>query len=256
MDEFKIIKKIHICKQCKRTFKRKKNYDVHLIICEQLHDDKKMKMAFLDEEKHMPTQRQMFYLMRNLIEKCDKLEGEVERLEKYANITKKQINALDWLNNNISSSTDFNKWLENIEVSQEELNNIFKCGYIEGIYQILEKRLPLESSQNHPIKCFTQNNNIFFIFNDNKWCHMTINEFNFLANKVNMMVMRAFQLWKEKHKDKIETDDRMHDIYTENMRIVFGENKTNHQIIIKLKAKLYAYLKCDLKNIIKYEFAF
>lgn len=250
------IKKKYICKKCKRIFKRKTNFDTHIIICEQLHDDKKIKMVFLDEENNIPSHNQMFYLVRNLIEKCNKLETEVESLKKYVNITKKKINALDWLNDNITSSISFTEWINNINIQQDELMNVFKCGYIEGVYQILESRMPLSNTNAHPIKCFNQNSNIFFVYNDNKWTHMSMDEFNKLANTINGKIIKAFYIWKNNNADLIESSDRMYDVYTENMRIVLGENKTNQQIIQKLKTKLYSYLKCDLKNIIKYEFVF
>lgn len=245
-----------LCKCCGRTFKRKTNYDTHILICEQLNDNKKMKMMMMDEEGYIPTQTELFYLVRNLVQKCETLETEVSKLRKYVDITKKQINAVDWLNNNITVSQSYDDWVKNITISQEELKNVFKFKYIEGIYQILECRLPVSDTEKHPIKCFNQKNNMFFIYNDNKWSIMTMEIFNDLANTLNARLIRAFYAWKAKHIDEIENDDRMYDKYTENMRIVLGENKTNAQIIQKLKAKLYTYLKCDLKNIVKYEFSF
>lgn len=245
-----------MCKGCGRSFRRKTNYNAHILICEQLNDSKNMKMMLLDEKGYIPSQTELFYLLRNVMTKCEKLESEVTKLRKYANITKKQINTLDWLNNNLTVNISYSEWLKSITVTQEELLNVFKCKYIEGIYQILEKRLPIDDTLNHPIKCFNQKNGMFFIYDDNKWSIMTMEKFTDMANTINLRLINAFYEWRAKHIEEIENDDRMHDIYTENMRIVLGETKSTTQICQRLKPKLYAYLKCDLKNIIKYEFTF
>lgn len=246
-----------MCMGCGRSFRRKTNYKAHLLICEQLLDSKKMKMMMLDESGHIPTQTELFYLVRNLMVKCESLESEVTKLRKYANITKKQINIIDWLNNNLTVSISYSDWLKTLHnITQDELQKVFKCKYIEGVYQILESRLSITETQSHPIKCFNQKSNMFFIYDDNKWSLMTMDMFNNLANLINGRLIKAFYVWKAKHIEEIENNDRMFDTYTENMRIVLGENKTNAQIIQKLKTKLYTYLKCDLKNIVKYEFSF
>jgi hypothetical protein len=245
-----------MCRGCGRTFRRKTNYNAHILICEQLNDSKNMKMMMLDEKGHIPSQTEMFYLLRNVMTKCERLESEVTKLRKYVDVTKKQINALDWLNNNLTVNVSYSKWLKSISITQEELNNVFKCKYIEGVYQILEKRLPIDDTMNHPVKCFNQKNGMFFIYDDNKWSMMTMEKFNDLANTINVRLIKAFYVWKAKYIEEIENDDRMHDIYTENMRIVLGENKTSVQIIQRLKTRLYAYLKCDLKNIVRYDFTF
>lgn len=241
---------------CGRIFTRKTNYKSHLLICEQLNNSKKFNMMMYDEEGYIPTRTEMFFLLRNLTEKCETLESEVLKLRKFANITKKQINVLDWLNENLRVSISFSDWLNSISISQEELKNVFKYKYIEGIYQILETRLPLADTNNHPIKCFNQKNGMFFIYDDNKWSLMTMDLFNDLANKLSARLIKAFYIWKAQNKEKIDNDDKMYDQYTENMRIVLGQGKSNTQIIKKLKSRLYTYLKCNLKNIIKYDFTF
>jgi len=217
---------------------------------------KKMNMVMLDEEAHIPSQTQMFYLVRNLIQKCNNLEHKVEKLEKYANITKKQINAIEWLNTNITLSTNYKCWVDSIEIDEDKLFSILKNGYIEGIYSVIESYLSLSDVINHPIKCFKQNPNVFFMYNDDKWTHMTLSNFKYLGNKMSSKLIKAFNIWKSNNIDKINTCDRMYDTYVDYMRIILGENKTVEQIIQKLKPKLYSYLKCDLKNIVKYEFTF
>tara|TARA_Y100000780_G_C13694897_1_gene421144 strand:+ start:6054 stop:6695 length:642 start_codon:yes stop_codon:yes gene_type:complete len=213
-------------------------------------------MFILDEESHIPSQTQMFYLVRNLIDKCNKLEHKVDQLQKYANITKKQINALDWLNENITLSLSFKSWIDSIDINQENLISIFKLGYIEGVYQILETYLPIDATVKHPIKCFKQNSNTFFIYEENKWSRMNLNDFKYLTSKLSGKIIRAFNIWKTDNMEKIDNSDKMYDLYVDYMRIVLGENKSNEVIIQKLKSKMYTYLKCDLKNIVKYEFSF
>ena len=68
--------------------------------------------------------------------------------------------------------------------------------------------------------------------------------------------MKKFLEWKEKNNDRIQNDDRFHDTYIDYMRIVLGGGLTKEQCYKRLANKMYHYLKCDLKNIIDYEFVF
>lgn len=248
--------KQHTCNGCGRSFVHTSNYTSHTLLCDQLCNTNKIKKMLTDEEGYIPSQTEMFYLVRNLMNKCEMLECEVQKLRKYAEITKKQIDAVQWLNNNVSLTTSYSSWLADITISQKELQTIFNCKYIDGVYQVLESRLPLFNTQSHPIKCFSQKKNVFYVYEDDEWKYMTKDDFNKMVNILSSRVIKAFYIWKQENIERIENDDYMYDTYTSNMRIVLGENKTNEQIILSLKNKLYAYLKCDLKNIVKYEFTF
>lgn len=255
--KLKIKKKNYLCKGCERKFLRKTNYETHLLICEQIMNRKKFNLMLLDENSNtLPTSIEMFYLVRNLINKCNKLENDIEKLKTFANITKRNLNALDWLNENVNCETSFTEFIKNIHISQDDLKKIFGYKYINGIYYILEKYLPITNNDKHPIKSFNQNKYVFYIYDEEKWQHMTHEKMNLLVNTLNTHVIKAFYVWKDKHQEEIDKSDRAHEQYVENMRIVLGDGKSNEQIIQRLKGKLYNYLKCDLKDIIKYEFVF
>jgi len=243
------------CKTCGRLFDKTTNYKSHLLVCEQLSNTTKYNLMLSEEEDNIPSTKQLYYLIRNLIVKNDSLQQEIEKLKTFANISKKNINAVDWLNENMKDVIDFSIWTKEIQFTRENLKTVFKYGYIEGIYQFIESKLPTLDTQSHPIKCFDQKKNIFFIHID-KWKHMKIDDLNVFISNISGKVISEFYKWKTENSEKIDSDDTAYDEYIKYMRIVLGEHKTNEQIIRALTPKLYNYLKCDLKNIVKYEFVF
>ena len=77
-----------------------------------------------------------------------------------------------------------------------------------------------------------------------------------LIRHLNNKFMKRLVEWKNKHNERIQKDDRFHDKYVDYMRIVLGGGLTKEQCNKRLINKMYNYMKCDLKNILQYEFVF
>lgn len=246
----------HLCGTCGKSFTRKGFYEKHIIACENIHKSQYKQECEKEERESMPSQMELYRMLLDLTGKYEKLNDEVDVLRKYVERTKKKINILEWLDINCTKSILFDEWTKNIEVSEEQLQNTFKLGYVDGIYLILQQQLPITDIESHPIKCFDQKRGLFFSKSEDGWIMMDEKDITNVVRVVNHKLMSSFNSWKKKNQERIDKDDKFYDKYVDYMKIVFGGNMTKEQSYKKLKSKLYNYLKCDLKNIIQYEFIF
>ena len=192
------------CSCCKKTYKNKLNYDKHSIICELLHDKNTILSYFedLDEDSNLnlernttthPTQNPskntspninnclLIELMKSLLKKYNKLSNEMTEIKKWIHKEKKQLNILDWLNNNDNNfypNTSFDDYINNFPFSEEYIKKIIHNNiqevylkYIEDTFSneledISEYKYDSETKITIPICCFNQKPNIFYIYTD------------------------------------------------------------------------------------------
>jgi len=251
-----ILKDENRCGYCRKSFTRKNFYNKHVVLCESLHKSKYKSNCDAEEKLSLPSQMDLYKIVLDLTEKYDKLNNEMKTLRNYVERTKKKINILEWLNENYKNIDLFDNWIKTIKISDSQLENTFKFGYIDGVYLILQHNFPLNNVEKHPIKSFDQKRNIFFSNTAEGWIMMEeTNVMNIIRN-INCKLMIKFSEWKKEHEEQIENNDRFYDKYVDYMKIILGGNLTKEQSYKKIKHKLYDYLKCDLKNIIQYEFIF
>lgn len=301
----------YTCSLCKRKFHYKKSYEKHVVVCKPRNTEENVKLSITENEKNntqtvkpqssaptttqkmddvldmedpLPSQREMFTMLQELMVKYNDLQADFDKMKGLMNQRKKRIDILAYLNDSANISDEiipFNDWLDSFTVTREELEYMFQYNYISGIVKALIKTLPLETSYKHSIKCFDQKKNIYFKYDiceddgDNedtneeieksinngnsskpnyKWTIMDDDDFNKVIMKMNMRFLKEFQNWKNDNIEEIENDDNFHEIYINNMRIVLGSNQDKERRIKIIKSKIYQYLKCNLKNITQYEF--
>lgn len=248
------------CCECKKQFKRKKDFEKHLDICEWMkmlyiknNDDEK-----INNENKDRTIEIMKKMMETLYTKCIDLESQVTELKRFVDKTKKKINILTWLNENKNPKYSFIDFIDDFKYSEKHLNYIFDRKFVDGLYYVIQEIFDIEKLHNHPICCFKQKSNLFYIWNkeENKWKIMCSKDFDLFISRVHLHIMEQFQLWTKKNQEKINNSDKFHDKYLENMREVTGGNKDKEQYTRLIKSKIYNYLKMNIKDIIQYEFTF
>lgn len=248
--------KKHICGTCGKSFTRKTFYEKHIIGCESIHKSDYKRECEKEERDCLPSQMQLYRMLLDLTCKYESLDNEIQTLRKYVERTRKKINIIDWLNDNCNKGEFYDEWLNKIDVNEEQLKNTFKLGYVDGVYLILQQYLPLNNIECHSIKCFDQKKGLFFCRKSEEWCMMDEMLITNLVRTINHKLMCQFTKWKNENKESIDNNDRFYDKYVDYMKIILGGNMTKEQSYKKIKNNLYNYLKCDLKNIIQYEFIF
>jgi len=248
----------YICKYCDKNFKKVENYKKHILFCEVLHKSKKEKENEEEEFEKTPSIHELFNIVKELTIKYDKLQRDNENLKQTINTRKKKVNVIDWLNYNCKPDETFINWISNIELRENQLEYIFDKGNIEGISLILQNICSINN--NPPIKCFTQKENTFYIYENNnnnnkkEWKIISNEELVLFLKTLNKKILSVFKIWQEKNTEKLDNDDFAIE-YIQKVRKILGKEESIEIENIKLKNKLYKFLKINIKTIIEYDFS-
>ncbi len=260
--------KIHLCDYCGKSFKRKTYFEKHILVCEQLKQQIEIKHsrnvldADLEEAEDVLNIQDLTSMVQLLMKKCETMEQEIKSLKSHLQKKTKHISILDWLNDTIVLEKDFLTWINDYDVSKEETEYVFQNDFILGLIYVLQRVFPIEKNELHPIRCFQQKQNIFYIYyndkktNINTWKVMDETIFSCLVMSFIQKFLKWFYVWKEENIDKIQNNDDFHDLYVLYMRRCSGTTKNEEQIHRSIRSKLYMYLKQNIKNVIEYEYSF
>lgn len=250
----------YVCQYCNKCYIRKYNYNNHLITC-KLNRISKDCIFNQDDDNIQNCEiniNDMYKIMVKLHNKYDKLQKDYDELKKYINNTKKKISIIEYLNLNFNNlDYDFYDFVNNIIVTNNELNMIFKNDYVNGIYEIIISYIEDIKLIDKviPIKSFTQKEGVLYIYNKklSSWNILCDSNIQQLIKIVNKKLLLLFLDWKIENEKKM-SDEQFSNLYVINMKKVVGGNFEKKNIKTMLKNKLFNYFKINLKNIISYEF--
>lgn len=250
------------CPHCNKSFKRTKFLKEHVLVCDEIHKSKYRREADCEEENDIPSQKDMYLVLRKVLIKYTALEEEVAELRKAVHCTRKRMNVLKWLQDTFQLDIGFNAWLNEIQCERSFLEYTFEHTYVDGMIRLLLHNLRQECEHLHPIKAFQQKPNVFYIFHDNNWTIMNEHMFDKMLMCANKLLFRLFGEWEEENKERIQDDDAFHkDIYLVNLQTLLGENHSGNgnceeKNKKKIRAGLFQYLRQNLKSIICFDFTF
>jgi hypothetical protein len=241
----------YTCSSCRRDYRSKIYYNRHVSVCELMSKSVKDRQIENEERDDTPTIRVLYDVILELTNKIINMEKKIKDLSKWADLKKKKINMVEWLNEN--HSTERKNWkdfLLEIKVERSHLEHLFKTDYTSGILKVLQDFLPTDQT----IKAFDNKVNILFVYCDeNKWSILTDHMFQELINIVVKQLLNEFVIWQTENADRMDQDDFAIK-YAMNVKKMMGGSLTREQVYTKVKLDLYKYLKVNIKNIMEYEF--
>lgn len=191
------------CTYCYRSYKKKDNYDKHVQCCEFFYRCRREHADVAYEP--IPSQRELYQLVKELAYKCDKLQKKIDKLET-TNTNKQRKQIVDYLQEQTPQITAF-QWAHQIEISQQHLETIFENSLIEGITQSIRDHIHIVSLL--PFCAFSQKQNTIYIYNTPseeddhaatpQWHAMSNKEMDKLISIISYKILRAFMEWQQKH---------------------------------------------------------
>lgn len=255
----KIKQSAECCVYCGKGYKAKKNLEKHIILCEIYHNPKKRKIVIEDDEP-LPSQKVLYEMIIQLTLKCNKMESKIDELNKLLIKEKKKINVIEWLNNNKKLELTFDDFIDQIIITNENIEFLFKNTFNDTFIDIFSGLIETYN-ENMPLKCFIQKQGHFYVFNKNDegllfWLELSREKLIYSLNKFHMKLSKEMYLWKERNSQYIDNSDNnalLYDkAYLKLMTVDFRQEST----LSKIKSILFSRLKTDLKHFIEYEFEF
>jgi hypothetical protein len=202
----------HICQHCGKNFPSSKTLYKHRWgSCFWLNHSKRKTTSNYNYEKPL-NESEKEILLKELLVQVTTLTTTVKDLRKELSMLKQKqkINIIKHLNSSNHPNISIKKWIQNISISQQHLENVFKTNITNGILNILQDTIETSSILNHkiPIISFTQKPKTIYIFNDEKkWVICTSTYFNNLCLKISARIFETFVEWQKLNKEHLLSGD-------------------------------------------------
>ena len=232
-----------ICPHCNKQFKLKKSLLNHMMICE------------LTNKEHvtvLPTQKEMWMILQKLYEDNQKLKKRVEQLEQTANKDIKKMNMVDWLNKN-DKGINIDIWLKNnVCVTLEDLEMIFKSDYTRGLSNILQNNI--QNGENTPFRAFSHKSKQLYIYDKNNWKKCKKTDIMKIFDRISLNILKISKEYDKKlsKQQKYGADNLEYLKNCDKIMIVDTKKKERHYRYIE--SSIIALTCKSLNDMTEYKF--
>jgi hypothetical protein len=114
--------------------------------------------------------------------KLARMEEKMESMQKWVDKKKKKLNVIGWLNTNVTPQVGFLEWSTSyLTVTEEHFRDLLENSLYHTVQLVFEHNLEEKDGFIHPIKCFSQKQNTFYIYEknaagENAWKQMDVTE--------------------------------------------------------------------------------
>jgi hypothetical protein len=241
------------CYCCGKTYKKRETLDRHTVLCEIIDKAKKKKPAIIliENDEIIPSQKQMYNILVELTLKYRTLEEKMEEAQKWIDKAKKKINVEEWLNKNIKPSITFYNLYENqLVVTEENIEFLFKNNFIDTFFDVLIKNMELLkiTDENSPIQSFSQKANKIYVYD-------TVNEPNILfeelsrdklikfGKQVHFKIVKELIEWKNRRGISVDECEKTSQMYNNALMKLMTVDFKQETVIGKIRTGLYNNFK-------------
>lgn len=120
-----------------------------------------------------------------------------------------KLNISVFLNEHCKDAINFSDFIQNIEVSHEDLENNAQLGFVEGISKIINDNLNLLTIHERPIHCTDSKRDTLYLKDENVWCKekdKIQKIFNKSIQQISVKSMQSLMSWKQTNPDYQDLD--------------------------------------------------
>lgn len=213
----------YLCEHCDAKYSSKLLLQQHRPICAYIYSSRET-----EKSVKIPSQEVMFQHIVHLTKKYEKLEEKVKNIEKIANY-KKRRNVNDYLKNAKPPKINYTEWVNQIEVSNYDLNILFENDLNTCIKSILEDMIYSDM----PLLSLQERKNDIYIY-DEKWHMITKEEFDRLIMIISHRALKKYVLWSNANKEYLEKNKDLSVIYMSKL------NSNSEKLTAEMKKWLFA----------------
>lgn len=233
---------MHKCCNCGLSARTKKKLKEHEMLC-------KLEMGDIVLDEVVPTERQIWTLLQKLSNQNEILVKKVEELERVVHKDIKKINITEWLNKNIKITLTYSEWLNELNITQTHLHQIFN----ETWEKFIEEFVKLECSNNNlPIRCFNHKKNNIYIY-DTKWKKATEKDLVKIFNKFQNKVLKESIKWERGLSYDQKFGSGSMSFLKKNDKILVSDTRLKEKYQKVIKLNIIKNIKQDLDSNFKYQ---
>ena len=210
--------KMFVCEKCNKEYtvrnslwyhEKKCNYEKQIekdIETENIINDKDNLITLL-----LTQNKELMYLLKNGINNTTNNNNS----HNTNNNNNKTFNINFFLNETCKDAMNISDFVSSIKVNLEELENTGRQGYIEGISNIIIKRLNSLEQHFRPLHCSDPKREVFYIKDNNEWKKENDNK-PILTKSIKVIAnenIKQISKWKDNYPDCIKSDSNKNDLY-------------------------------------------
>ena len=234
-------KHITNCPCCFKIFKRQGCYEKHIFTCQRKQSD-------IGEK--LPNTTQLYEMITILTEKYNSVQSELENMKQHIRTKNKKIDVITWLNEQEKPEHSWYSCIENMEITISDLESIFKNGFIDGSFEIINKYLEKEGVR-ETFRCFEQKKNIIYVF-DEEWNECKTDDFKKIFNLIYNKLMVTFDDYKMENEGRMG-DEQFQAEYCDNFMKLLCVDIPFEKKMTRIKNKIYTDYKESFKTITEME---
>ena len=181
-------------------------------------------------------------LQKQIVDVCQKIQPGTINNTNSNNINtthNKTFNLQFFLNEECKDAMNMSEFINSIELKLSDIENIGKVGYVEGMSNIIIKKLNNTDMYKRPVHCSDAKRETLYVKEENKWEKEGPENSKMLKavygmNKKNYVMLNV---WKEAHPTCLDGQTKQCDQYMQIMCKVMDGNKENINKVIKRLTK-------------------
>ena len=221
------------CNYCYKEYSRKSFYNKHVLCCEIVNNSKTENELNREEMDDVPSVGQMYSIIKELTFNYNHLKTDLEEMKKHVYKTKKKIYLLEWLKEKIHPTTNIQTYIDELDIN---INLLTEHGFEKGLGLLFDKE------EHIPIRCFDQNKNCLFLF-ENEWKICSDEQFQNIVDTLHTKILRIVS------QTSIDIQDS-----NNNFCLIVKKLLQQETDYSQIKKNIYQQLKSNVMNIVEYEF--
>jgi len=235
-----------ICHICNKEYKHRSGLSRH----KKLHIEDNTTSNIIVEKQQKQIDELQDLLKTTLEQNKNTLDNLLPKLGNTTYNTTNKMTINVFLNEECKDAMNLTDFVNQLELSLEDLIYTKNHGYAKGISNIFLKNLGYLKPTERPIHCSDKKRLQFYVKDENKWEKDNNEKINKSINQVNRKQLQQIKEWEQLHPEWASNDQET-DLYLQMIQEVMGGN--NEEEIIKNRETIKKELGniLDLKNAIE-----
>ena len=241
-------KKKIICENCGKDFAHRSGLSRHLKKClDETNKKIKLEINYENNDKELKITSEM---LKDVIEQNNALQRqliEISKQKQTINYTTNCNNKMTinvFLNEMCKDAMNLTDFVDQLELSSDDLMYTKNNGYIKGISNIFVKNLQFMKPTERPIHCSDKKRLQFYVKDEDKW-EKDNEKIDKTISAVSHKQIQQIKEWENEHPDW-NKDDHTTEMYVKMVQQVMGGNECNENKSENIKKNISGAL--EIKN--------
>lgn len=219
----------NLCRYCNKNFSHNSSAIRHQKQCfEKLNNNKQkqIKSILKPEETINNDLEDMKKMMKTMMEQQEETKNKLNKLNEGVSHTTNNMTINVYLNQYCKNAMNISDFIEQLQLSMEDLFYTKDNGYVKGISNIFLKNLQDLKPNERPIHCSDKKRLQFYVKDENKWAKDKNNQLDKSIVAIRHKQIQKIKEWEKEHPNW-NTNDAETELYAKMVKEVIGNDESN-----------------------------